>query len=389
MTFSLNTNILTQNSTVNDQALNRRKKSNWIRSSFFKPCQVCGDKTGKCSYTRPNPTTGDHLFLCNTHKQPIKNKYYKWAKVASNNKAGVFYFDRQREYWRKMRKLHADKLIKVPYVDVPYPSDNTIFGIRSPMDTGKTRWLSKLSKHYQSQGIVVIALGYRNSLLLQTAHQAGLYHIHEHGGKELIDRGDETLSVALCFDSILKIPLEHFDNAVIVLDECMATVPHALFSNTIERGKREASLNHFEEAIMRCKAVICLDGSLSDWCIDYLKELDPSKKVETVENTFKAPRAPVQFYNGAIDTHDKKLRSNNFDQLKTWMVDFATLNPILVGVDSQTTAESIEKMLNDAGITGGWRIDSKTTCEAATKKILTNIDSKSGQSANLCGSPIG
>ncbi len=375
-----NTTILAQDHTNYDTSSEYPNRGHWQRSTFLEPCPVCGDTKGHCLAGERDKHTGFQVALCSTYideesAKAYTTKEYVYKKKSKDENYGVFHRDGGFAHWCDTRTFTAQTIINQQWFKGPSePKDNTIYGFKSPMGSGKSTYLAELSRTLQSQGLPLIALGSRNSLMWQIAALCNLYHIYDHDGEKLIKQGDDSLSLALCFDSILKVPLEYFRGKVIILDEATSTTDHSLFSNTIEKGKREAALDHFKKALQVCKFVICLDGGLTNLEMNYLSELAPEKEIVTIDNQWEIERAPLTFYNGSIDPLDSKLRKSDCDDLKGWMVNFARENPIIIGCDSQTGCESIEKMLNDAGITGGWRIDSKTTPNKETKALLTNID---------------
>jgi hypothetical protein len=119
-----------------------------------------------------------------------------------------------------------------------------------------------------------ICLGYRNTLLLQLCEQLGFYHLHDKDAPLM--KSDPNAGIALCVDSLWRFNPEDFDDKIIILDELKSVIKHLLHSPTVKN--RDKILNLFAEAIRRSRQVICLDGLMADWCVNYLQTIAPDKE---------------------------------------------------------------------------------------------------------------
>jgi hypothetical protein len=140
--------------------------------------------------------------------------------------------DWQLKKWLRLRGFSPDIKINSQYFDAPAPESGTVTAIQSGLGTGKTYWAgAKIAS--DARGLQ-INLGYRNSLLLQQCEKWGSYHFDEHNGWQYIKDPDARLS--LCIDSLLKLPIEMFENALqhvrgatIILDESVSVIKHLLY----------------------------------------------------------------------------------------------------------------------------------------------------------------
>ncbi len=270
--------------------------------------------------------------------------------------------------WLKHRKFTADEQFNVQWLtqqglDAPQP--NTITFIKSGLGTGKTTLLKKwLKEDLTNQG--AFSLGCRNTLLHQFCESAGFYHIHEHNFGDM--RHDPNGQFALCVDSLLKFKPEDFDDKVIILDEVRSILPHLLTSATIPKHLRNHIINLFKEAIRRASRVICLDGNLCDWVVEFLQQTAPDKTIVRLENVFRKARQLIS-YRGSIT---KKGKINNRDRTGLIAKMLTATRPAIVA-DSQKHCEELDELLSQYGY-NVLRIDSSTSGEDYTKEFLANPD---------------
>jgi hypothetical protein len=274
------------------------------------------------------------------------------------------YIAKLKKSWLKSKQFTAHKIIHQQYFEAQLPASNTISFIKSTTGSGKTTKLLQWFKLLEHIG--AIALGYRNTLLLQWCAQSKFYHLHEHDGIAMI--GDEKSQIALCIDSLWRFKPEDFDGKILILDEVCSVIRHLLFSSTIKN--REYIQNLFAEAIRRCDRLICLDGMMADWTVNYLTQFCPDKKVVTIKNTWTSNKAKVNFLRGTIDV-DGKLKVNDRSPWLEELLNKASLPAI--GMDSQVTAESLDNLLSKRNYKV-LRVDSKTVQEDHVKEFLSNCD---------------
>lgn len=269
------------------------------------------------------------------------------------------YIATRKESWRVNKHFTAQKQIHQRYFKSNLPTSNTATFIKSTTGTGKTTSLVKWLEQLKDQG--AICLGYRNTLLLQWCAKADFYHLHEHDGLNLI--GWSKSRIALCVDSLGRFKPSDFEGKILILDEVCSVIRHALFSQTVRN--RERILNLLGEAIRRCERLICLDGMMADWVVDYITAFCPDKKIETIENTWKNNKAPVNFLMGT--EIDGKLKVND---RSPWLDELLNLAPVpAIGLDSQVFGESLDNLLSERGY-NVLRVDSKTVNEKAVKEFL-------------------
>lgn len=269
------------------------------------------------------------------------------------------YIAASKDSWRKSKHFTAQKQIHQRHFKSSLPASNTATFIKSTTGSGKTTNLVKWLEELKDMG--AICLGYRNTLLLQWCADSDFYHLHEHDGLNFI--GWDKSRIALCIDSLWRFKPEDFEGKVLILDEVCSVIRHALFSQTVKN--REHILNLFAEAIRRCDRLICLDGMMADWVVGYLTAFCPDKKIETIENTWKNNKAPVNFLMGT--KIDDKLKVNDRSPWLDELLNFASVPAI--GLDSQVFGESLDNLLSERGYKV-LRVDSKTVKEKAVKEFL-------------------
>ena len=120
---------------------------------------------------------------------------------------------------------------------------------------------------------------------------------------------------------------------------------------------------------------------MADWVVSYLTAFCPDKKIETIENTWKNNKAPVNFLMGV--EIDGKLKVNVRSPWLDQLLNFASVPAI--GLDSQVFGESLDNLLSERGY-NVLRVDSKTVKEKAVKEFLGGDGTKE-QSENQNISP--
>jgi hypothetical protein len=193
--------------------------------------------------------------------------------------------------WRRNRQYTPDRIINSRYFHALAPAVATIMAIKSGLATGKTQWLKDVIASNPNGKIIV--LGSRNGLLLQTAEKCGFYHLNAHNGYQMFKNPDARL--CLCFDSLLKLPPEIFEGAIIILDEAESVLRHLLMSLTLRRD-REAIKERFAIACRESDRIVLLDGHLTDYTVNLVAKLAGNKTVTKHLNEFKGNCPKVSVY---------------------------------------------------------------------------------------------
>jgi hypothetical protein len=227
------------------------------------------------------------------------------------------------------------------------------------------------------EDVSFLCLGYRNTLLLQLcgddeekegrkAKGLGFYHLHEHSGMTMKSAPGE--GIALCVDSLWRFSPEDFDDKIIILDEVKSVVKHLLHSITVKNRDKIISL--FAEAIRRSKQVICLDGLMTDWVVDYLHSLAPEKQIIRAENTHLGEKPRLNFLLGTAGI-DRKVKVNDRTPWLKYLLEDCPMPAVCS--DSQVMIEGLDELLTAKGL-NVLRVDSKTVCEKYVKDFLLNCD---------------
>lgn len=260
------------------------------------------------------------------------------------------------------------------FFTAPEPPANSVTVIRSNLNSGKSQWFGdvvsqvkpvnrngKVLKKSQADGVMV-SMGHRNSLQEQLCERWDFDHLDIHSAYSRFK--DPNLRVALCFDSLLKLPIEIFDGATVVIDETMTAIKHLLTSSTL-RGKRLDIITRFEYIVRVCNRLILMDGNMSDWMVDYVTAIEPNKAINLYENTSDRPTPPIYFVDDNTITKKKAEEWLNLQILEAQL-------PAIV-VDSIIKAEAIAEQLTK--LKGeGILITSKTVTEKWVRLLLKSPD---------------
>lgn len=276
------------------------------------------------------------------------------------------YLQQQWDNWKIYKQFSPQIKIEKKYIEFGLPQSNTIALINSGLGSGKTTELIKNLLSVQNYGI--IGLGYRNTLLLQfneKAKQLGFYHLQSDKNLREFSLDDPGVKVTNCIDSLIHYQPDQFDHKIVVIDEIISVLKHFLFSSTIKQFSQVKQL--FTEMVNRCDRLICLDGHLQDWAVQFFQELCPSKQIVTIENTHQGDKAQIYLLEGTVDI-DEKIRVND---RTPWVQKLLNSYCPAIASDSQVFCESTENLLLEQGRTG-IRIDSKTVSENHVKEFFTN-----------------
>ncbi|MEO0948734.1 MAG: plasmid replication protein, CyRepA1 family, partial [Cyanobacteria bacterium J06641_5] len=267
----------------------------------------------------------------------------------------------KQSIWSRSRQFSATHEIDRPYFDWEIPEPGTIVAVRSALGTGKTSWLGRAVQQLPDEGW--LALGHRNSLLLQSCRRWGFAHLHIDNAFASIGAPESRL--ALCVDSLSHFQETDFTDKNIILDEAMAIVRHLLVGGTLKQ-QREKILEKFRQALRRAKRIFCLDGMLADWCVDYLQQLaGGDRPIAKVANQYRGEPLEVRFLTGSFDDRGKTKRNDRSPLLRQiWQ----SSRPVIC-TDSQIEAEALDRLLLESG-KKGLRIDSKTSDRESVRDFL-------------------
>lgn len=258
------------------------------------------------------------------------------------------------------------------FFDPSEPQDGEILIAKSPPNSGKTEWFAQNVAKVKKAGDRVAAtakgfmasFGHRNALQEQLCERWDFNHLDIHNAYQLF--GDPNLRVALCFDSILKLPIELWDapSITLVIDESVTAIKHLLTSSTLA-GKRLQILERFEYIIKRCSRIIFMDANNPDWLIKYVASLCSDKKIITYENRSDRPAPPMYF----VD--DSAVKRNRASEWFGRQILNADLPAVLTDsiVKAEALADRLQKLKGD-----GILLTSKTVTEKWARQFLKNPD---------------
>jgi hypothetical protein len=278
---------------------------------------------------------------------------------------------RAKAEWRKNRSFTNAIQTASQWCQWQKPDANTIAFYKAGLGRGKStrvkNWVKEWRKENDHTGF--ICLGYRNTLLLQLCEQLGFYHLHDKDARLM--KSDPNSGIALCVDSLWRFNPEDFDDKIIILDELKSVIKHLLHSPTVKN--RDKIIGLFAEAIKRSRQVICLDGLMADWCVDYLNTIAPDKQIIRAENTYQGKKPLINLLLGTIDAFDEKKRVK-VDDRSPWFRYLLEESAVpVVCSDSQALIEALDNILTEKGL-DVLRIDSKTVPEDYVKEFLKDCN---------------
>jgi hypothetical protein len=276
------------------------------------------------------------------------------------------------------RKFTPDLVINTPYLTKATEEFNVaaihkVVGVKSGMGTNKTGFILD-SVH----GDGIVLLGYRNSLLRNTAGRAaqkGLKLLHI---TDAIATGYNKIpssNFALCVNSLLSLPNNLPSTKTIVIDEAVSVHKHLLTSRTIAYQDYNPILQKLTQLLRESFKIILLDGALNDEVVDYFAKL-AKKPTYKIENTFVRPAPIVTILDGVLK--ESKINPNKRDispVVDSVCTEIEQGRPTAIFSDSQTLLETLEKVfVNKYSEKKGLRIDSKTTPLEEIQFALANPD---------------
>jgi hypothetical protein len=167
--------------------------------------------------------------------------------------------------------------------------------VRSPKDTGKTHKLAQAFQACKAEGLSVLLIGHRQSLISSIAKRIGL--------DCYLDRKDSdgnpipvSSHYAICLDSIprlLDLRMHHFD--VIIIDESEQVFSH-LTSDTLRKQRRDCFLK-MERLLKKARTVIACDADLGYLTLSAIASArDGELPVQFYVNRYKATNKEVDIY---------------------------------------------------------------------------------------------
>lgn len=278
---------------------------------------------------------------------------------------------RAKAEWRKNRSFNNAVQSASQWCDWDKPEANTIAFYKAGLGRGKTTRLKNWVKEWRElvEDVGFICIGYRNTLLLQLCEQLGFYHLHDKDAPLM--KSDPNAGIALCVDSLWRFNPEDFDDKIIILDELKSVIKHLLHSPTVKN--RDKILNLFAEAIRRSRQVICLDGLMADWCVNYLQTIAPDKVIIKAENTYQGKKPLINLLLGTIDAFDetKRVKVDDRSPWFRYLLDESAV-PVVCS-DSQALIEALDNIFTERGL-DVLRIDSKTVPEDYVKEFLKDCN---------------
>lgn len=298
-------------------------------------------------------------------------------EIIENRKSLDAYLSNKEEAWKRWQRYKSftpDIKVHQEYLTIDNLEENTIYFVRSQLGTGKTQgligWVKTNYEELKLRGLKLC--GYRNLLLDQTSNRLdkalSLSNSLENPRNltgEYSSLDDNTLWVRFCVDSFHLFEPDHFNNAIVILDEVMSVIKHIFEAKTHVSKDRMSALYLFCEMLKRASIVVCLDANLADWVREFMNKVVNSatsaprhrKQMVSIENTYIPTLPSVTFYEGVVN--DKGIFKNSKNGLIAKLRDED--RPAVVVSDNQLFLESLHNFFD--GRKKILRIDKKTVSD--------------------------
>ncbi|QUY40304.1 plasmid replication protein, CyRepA1 family [Acaryochloris marina] len=303
--------------------------------------------------------------------------YLQLAQAAIQDQWRIQQEKQARKTWDKSRQYTPTQIIDEQWFTAN-PQDLAeadIYALKSAMGTGKTEWLRQ---YFDSVDIGAVAIGHRNSLLLQSCERwPNFYHLHSDSAHQLV--ADPHSRIACCIDSLSRFEDKDFEGKVLVLDESLSVVLHSLMSGTLI-GRRDHCLAKLQSAIESAALVIPMDGNNSDVVVDYLAQLRGGGKVVKVLNTFQRKTLRIELLDKTYTSKGKAIDERS-PVLQLALDTLVSLDQspehcarsIVLFSDSQRQCQIAEEIFEMHGYST-LRVDSKTSASTEVKDFLKDPD---------------
>jgi hypothetical protein len=167
------------------------------------------------------------------------------------------------------------------YIDINVKDliDHKMIFIKSPTGTGKTTLLKDMIKMLNNNKIISIT----SRVNLAGEHVKSL-DLNFYKDLDSIDM-KYCDNIVIQLESIWKCNYKLFRNGIIILDEVNSLLSH-LRSPTFT-NKRSDCYSYLMEIIKNASHIICMDADLSDWNIDFIKQITKSDDMVVYQNICK------------------------------------------------------------------------------------------------------
>ncbi|MCC0175856.1 DUF3854 domain-containing protein [Waterburya agarophytonicola K14] len=202
---------------------------------------------------------------------------------------GIEYFNSRYKKRESLSNFKLSALLDISkyqplIINQRYLSENLIptetaqlIGLKSPKNTGKTEWLSRIVRRLIFKGKPVLIITHRIQLAKALCARFGVDHIEEVRNSET--RG--ILGYGLCIDSLhpnsqANFNPEDWSEAVVILDEAEQVIWHLLDSSTCQDNRVEIIENFqrlLKTVITSGGQIYLSDADLSAIALDYVSNL--------------------------------------------------------------------------------------------------------------------
>jgi hypothetical protein len=326
----------------------------------------------------PKDTEAEEAEYNRQLTEDVSYQQYQAEGADAESRAEESEKERQRAEWESTRE-HFDflkwaakktftptEVVKQQFLDIDIQLGE-FAAIASPTGTGKTQLVIQTSKRL---GLGFFNIGSRNSLMQNSSErcaQNGInsYWIHEGDATTYIP--DKASAIHLCIDSLLRIGIEDAEGRLLVIDETMSVLLHALASSTCQQ-QRSPMLRRLIDIFKVAGGLITTDANLSDWIVAAIYRYCHHLKLRKIKNTYRESGWEASMITGAFNA---KEQLNSRDKTPIVQEILAATKPIAVVSDSRNAIETLATLLT-AQEKKVISVHSESTSDALVQAFLKN-----------------
>jgi hypothetical protein len=254
----------------------------------------------------------------------------------------------------------ATKSVNSRFIDLPIPSAGQTYIIKSPMGTGKTYGIERISNELLKQGMTIIYLCHRVSLSLNAAKTLKFEHYQENKSLK------NAQSVAMVVNSILTKDqiFKGNDPDVVIIDEIDQVLAH-IASKAIKNPA--IVLEKLAQWVKNAKVLIAMSADIDQITLDFIRKYRNENETTLINNDYK----PHQ------DNKVTIVKSKDTLYLDAFRAINESKGCTVIATNGYKTSRKIFEMLKaQFPSKKGYIVNKDNSDKIETKQFLTEVSNK-------------